>query len=70
LRCFVGGEAAGNFQRFIDGYSARSGFVKKLVYGKSQDITIDHRHACDTPMFRSRTYALIQSFQMRKGTGR
>ena len=44
--------------------------MKKLVYGEAQDVTIDYCHASDAPVFRSRTYSLIELLQVRKSAGR
>ena len=41
LGSFEGRKAAGDFERFVDGHGARSGFVKKFVNGEPEDVAID-----------------------------
>src|SRR5437762_2609401 len=70
LGCFVSGEPSRDFQGFVDGDSARSGFVEEFVDGESQDVAIDDRHAGYAPMFGARTYALVERFQTRERSRR
>src|SRR6266508_2309457 len=68
LRSFVSREAASYFQGFVDGDRARGRFVKEFVDGKAKNIAVDNRHAGNAPVFRARTYALVEGLEMHQSS--
>jgi hypothetical protein len=66
LRRLVGGEAPGDFERFVDGDGARRRLVQELVDGQPQDIAIDDGHTRDAPVLCARAYALVQLRKVRE----
>src|SRR5688572_488472 len=68
LRSFVSGKTARNLEGFVDCDGARRRLVKKFVDGEAQDVAIDDGHAGDTPVFGSRTDAIVKEFEIRKSS--
>src|SRR6266545_2148621 len=52
----------------VDGDRARGRFVKEFVDGKAKNIAVDNRHAGNAPVFRARTYALVEGLEMHQSS--
>src|SRR5436305_3041562 len=51
---FVGREATGDFERFVDGDGARRRLMQEFIDGEAQDVAINDSHARDAPVLSAR----------------
>jgi len=68
---FEGGEAASYFEGFVyDDRLGSVGFVQKLVYCESEDVSIDYCHSLDAPVLSASHDQIVDVLQMSDGAPR